>query len=261
MTQLTRRQFLAGVSVSLWPSSLTAGEGGLIAAAASLRVAMPSLLELFEAETGRRVRVSFGSSGTLFRKIMNGAPFDLFLSADEQYVERLADAGRSEGRGTVYAVGRLALVARQDSPLRVDTNFTGLRKALAENAIARFAIANPEHAPYGLRAKEALRHAGLWEALEPRLVLGENTTQAAQFALSGAVDGGIIARALATSKDAESRLRSADVPAGWHAPIRQRMVLMPGAASDARAFRDFLTSARAASVLAAHGFDRPGRGA
>ena len=261
MKQLTRRQLLAGIGASLWPSSLAAGEGGLVAAAASLRVAMPTLLELFEAETGRRVRVSFGSSGNLFRKIMNGAPFDLFLSADEQYVARLADAGRSDGRGTVYALGRLVLVARRDSQLRVDTNFTGLRKALAAGVISRFAIANPAHAPYGLRAKEALRHVGLWEALEPRLLLGENTAQAAQFALSGAVDGGIIARALITSKGAESRLRSAEVPAGWHAPIRQRMVLMPGAAAEARAFNDFLTSAQAASVLAAHGFDLPERGA
>lgn len=260
MTQLTRRALLAGIGASLWPRGLAAGEGGLIAAAASLRVVMPALLELFERETKQRVRVSYGSSGNLFRQIMNGAPFDLFLSADEQYTDRLAEAGRSQGPGTAYALGRLALVARTDSPLQVDPAFAGLRKALAAQAISRFAIANPEHAPYGRRAREALRHAGLWEGLEPRLILGENVSQAAQFALSGAVDGGIIARALMTSSGAGSRLRSVDVPADWHEPIRHRMVLMPGAASAPRAFHDFLTSARAASILAAHGFDLPERG-
>lgn len=234
-----------------------ARERPLIAAASDLRFAMPDLVEAFEARTGRTVEVTFGSSGNITRQIARGAPFELFLSADEQRVLDLADQGLTVDEGRPYAVGRLSLYAGTGSPLAVDTGLGGLEAALADGTVRRFAIANPDHAPYGRAAREALTAAGLWESIEPRLVMGENAAQAAQFAASGAAQGGILAHSLALAPELSERGRSVPVPAHLHRPLRQRMVLMRGAGETARAFYDFLGARRARAILGRHGFDLP----
>jgi molybdate transport system substrate-binding protein len=259
---------LAGTAATIFPpvrdataSPASAGRGAqtddrapAIAAASDLKFALEEIATDFTRETGRALRLSFGSSGNFARQIEQGAPFELFLSADEDMIFRLVQRGLTQGEGRLYAIGRLALAVPPGSPLAPDPTLRDLAAALADGRLKRFAIANPDHAPYGKRAEEALRHAGLWEAIRPRLVLGENVSQAAQFALSGSAQGGLIAQSLASSSQLAGRLRSALIDEGWHRPLRQRMALMRGAGDTARRFHDRLASPAAREVFERHGF-------
>jgi len=228
-----------------------------IAAAADLRPALTSIAAAFKRDTGKNISLVFGSSGNFYQQLRQGAPFQMFLSADEGYVLDLTKAGLTDGRGDLYAIGRLAVVAPAGSPMAVDGNLAGLRRALAQGAITRFAIANPEHAPYGQRAEEALRRAGLWQSLQPHLVLGENVAQAMQFATAGGAQGGIVAYSLALDPALKGKVRHALIPAPWHQPLRQRMVLLKGAGSVARQFYAYLRQPAARRVLARSGFTLP----
>ena len=165
--------------------------GPLVAAASDLRFALEEIAAAFRRDSGVSARLSFGASGNLTRQIEQGAPFELFLSADEAFVARLASQNLTRDGGDLYAVGRLALFAPHGSPLVPDAQLAGLKRLLARGGDWRFAIANPEHAPYGRAAEQALRASGLWETLRPRLVVGENVSQAAQFASSGDTVGGV----------------------------------------------------------------------
>lgn len=229
-----------------------------IAAASDLQFALVEVIAAFRRQTGDDVAVSFGSSGNFYRQIRQGAPFEVFLSADESFVLDLAEADLTLDRGALYAIGRIAIIAPHGSPLEADGDLNGLRAALADGRIERFAIPNPDHAPYGGRAEEALRHAGLWDAVAPKLVLGENVSQAAQFATSGSTQGGIIAYSLALSPKVSERGAYALIPDSWHQPLRQRMVLLKPAGDTARRFYDFLRGPRGRAILAAHGFAPPG---
>ena len=200
----------------------------------------------------------FGSSGTLTRQILDGAPFDLFLSADEAFVGQLARAGRTRDGGVLYAVGRLVLFAPTGSPLKPQAGFDGLARLAARGEIRRFAIANPAHAPYGRAAEAALRAHGLWAPLQPRLVLGENVSQAAQFATAGDAAGGLIAYSLALTPALRARGTFALVPDGDHPPLRQRMVLLTGAGEGAERFYRYLQMPAARATLERHGFTLPG---
>ncbi len=219
------------------------------------------------------VRLSMGSTGRFARQIRQGAPFELFMAADEQYVLDLHRDGFTRDAGDLYALGRIVMltpidasravrVARTtrvvDAALAADGTLESLRRALAEGRITRFAIANPEHAPYGQRAREALQHAGLWDSIQPHLVLGENVSQAAQFALSGDAEGGLVAYSLALAPKLSARSAYELIPAGWHAPLRQRMVLLKGAGPVAEAFYAYLQSPSAREILVRHGFVLPG---
>lgn len=230
----------------------------VVAAASDLQFALAEAQAQFAAETGQQVQLVFGSSGNLYRQIAEGAPFQMFLSADEAFVSQLAALGLSQGEGTLYAIGRLALMAPTGSPLQVDEALSGLRDALAQGQIRRFAIANPEHAPYGARAEEALRHAGLWDALQGTLVLGENVSQAAQFATSGNAQGGIIAYSLALAPNVARLGTAALIPEDWHSPLRQRMVLMHSATPAVEAFYAWLQQAPARRIMRRYGFSLPG---
>ncbi len=235
-----------------------AGTSPIIAAAASLRYALQETAAAFETGTGLTLRLNFGSSGNLSRQIRQGAPFELFLSADEEYAFGLERDGFTAGEGALYALGQLVIFAPGQSPLRVDPELSGLGAALARGDIQRFAIANPDHAPYGRAAREALMRAGLWEAMRPRLVLGENISQAAQFAVSGSSEGGMIARSLAVAPRFSGRGRFETVSGALHRPLRQRMVLTKGAGKTARAFYAFLRGPAARKVFLANGFAEPG---
>lgn len=229
----------------------------VIAVASSVQLAVQEVAEAFTAETGHSLRLSFGSSGNFSRQIRSGAPFELFLSADEAFVLDLARDGFVRDEGRVYVVGRLALVVPGDSPLTADESLDGLEQALEAGDIRRFAIANPEHAPYGMRAREALQHRGLWRELQPTLVLGENVSQAAQFALSGSTQGGLIAYSQAVAPELAVRSRHALVPEHWHQPLRQRMVLVEDAGPVAEAFYRYLQGERARAILSRYGFSTP----
>jgi len=230
----------------------------VIAAASDLKFALEEIAATFERERSQSVKLSFGSSGTFATQIRNGAPFDLYLSADEDYVQALAADGLTRDAGVLYAIGRIVLMAPHTSSMPVDSQLRGVAAELKAGRITRFAIANPEHAPYGRRAEEALRHAGLWDLIKPKLVLGENVSQAAQFATSGSAAGGIIALSLAMSPQMKDQGRYAPIPADWHTPLRQRMVLLRRAGESAEAFYRYLQEPGARAVMKRYGFTLPG---
>jgi molybdate transport system substrate-binding protein len=230
----------------------------VVAAAASVRFALEDVADAFHGHSGHRVRLTFGSSGNLARQIREGAPYDVFLAADPRYVEALARDGRIRDSGKDYLLGRLALIVPHGSPLATDGSLADLRIALNDGRLERFAIANPEHAPYGQRAQQALRHAGLWDAIQDRLVLGENVGQAAQFAVSGNAQGGLIGFALARAPALAARASAAPIPRTWYAPLRHRAVLLNQADAIAQQFFEFLSAPAARVVFRRHGFDVPG---
>lgn len=263
--RLTRRAsltagLLAAVAAVVPAARAQTGGGAevaTVAAASDLKFALEELARQFERESGHRLRLVFGSSGNFYSQLLQGAPFHLFLSADEEFVFRLHAAGKARDRGRLYGIGRIGILVPQGSPLRPDGSLKDLAAALQDGRLRRFAIANPAHAPYGMRAREALQHAGLWERIEPRLVFGENISQAAQFATSGSTQGGIVAYSLALAPQVAQMGRFALIPEAWHQPLAQRMALMVYAPPAAVAFYDYLSSAPARAVMARYGFTAP----
>jgi molybdate transport system substrate-binding protein len=265
------RRLLATALLSLAAHATTASAGSgsatdakdasttaLVAAASDVTFALDEILADFRAETGFDVRVTYGSSGNFARQIEQGAPFDLFLSADESYVERLAQRGLTRDRGVPYAIGRIVLYVPRGSPLAPDPELRGLAKRLADGSAGRLAIANPEHAPYGRAAEQALRKLGLWEAVAPRLVLGENVAQAARFASSGNAEGGIIAYSVARAPALRDRGAFVLLAESLHDPLRQRMVLLSRASPAAVRLYEHLQAPAARAVLVRYGFSLPG---
>ncbi len=250
-------RILAAALAAILLAALPAAAAPGIAAASDLKFALDEIARGWSRETGKSVRITYGSSGNFRRQIAEGAPFELFLSADESYVLALAREGRLEDEGTVYAVGRLVLFAPPGSPVDPARGLEGLAQAARAGAVAKLAIANPAHAPYGRAARQALESAGAWKMLEGRLVLGENVSQAAQFAASGDATAGLFAYSLTFSPAIASRGRFALVPESAHAPLRQRMALVKGAGEDARAFYRHLQEPAARGIFARYGFALP----
>jgi molybdate transport system substrate-binding protein len=255
-------RYLAVVSCALaiglsGKRSVAFQESPTVAAASDLQFALEAVAKAFTAETGERVSLVFGSSGNLARQTMNGAPFELFLSADEAFVDMLADRGYARDRGTLYGIGRIVLFAPRGSPLEVDEQMNGLRALLAKNQSVRFAIANPEHAPYGRAAEAALRARSLWDALQPALVMGENISQTAQFATNGGAVGGILAYSLVLGSALKDRGTYALIPESLHPPLRQRMVLLKRAGPAAQRFYEYLQGSGARALFKQYGFAPP----
>lgn len=234
-----------------------AADSPIVAAASSLNPALNEVRQSFEAETGRSIRLSFGSSGNIARQVIRGAPFELFLSADERYVHTLVERSLTVDRGAVYAVGRLVLFVTNDSPIRVDSELRDFERAVIDGTLKRLAIANPEHAPYGRAARQLLEAHDLWGRLERKLVVGENVSQTAQFAATGSVDAAILSYSMAFSPAVSRRGRFVLLPEKWHHPIRHRMVLLNGAGQIAVAFYSFLRGPTAGEILERYGFSTP----
>lgn len=233
------------------------GEDFSVAAASDLQFALRELIHGFEAQSGHHVRVSFGSSGQFCSQIQQGAPYALFLSADQHYVNLLLEKGLTRDHGVLYAQGRIALFAPQGSVLKVEKGLAGLLPLLAAGKIRHFAIANPQHAPYGRAAKQALLAAGVWNALQGHLLMAENASQAAQFSLSGSSEGGLIPLSLVLAPAFKNKGRFLLVPENLHAPLLQRMVLLKNASRAAQDFYLYLQTGRARQVLMRYGFALP----
>jgi len=225
-----------------------------IAAASDLQAALPELVARFRKETGLNVQPTFGSSGNFFTQIQNGAPFDLFLSADIDYPRRLHAAGFGEPV-VPYGTGRLVLWTRNDSGVDVSRGLS----VVADPRVRRIAIANPGYAPYGRAAVAALRAQRLYEKVEARLVLGENIAQTAQFAQSGNAEVGIIALALVGSPVLKDSGKYVVIPSSLHPPIEQGAIVLKSARNTAaaRRFVAFLTRADTVEYLKRAGFDAP----
>lgn len=256
---LPRRRLLGFAALAFAPGgrAFAQGEGPVIAAASDLQSTLPAIAESFRAMTGQRVRLTFGASGALAQQIENGAPFEVFLSADESYVLRLQAAGRTDGAGALYGIGRIGLFTPTGSRLKPDGALKDLAAAIHDGRLVKLAIANPETAPYGRAAREALTSAGLWRAVEPRLVLGENVSQATRFAMSGSAQAGIIPLSLSMTPEVRAAGRFTAIPQSFHRPLRQRAVVIKGAGSAARAFYRFLLGSEARIIFVRHGFTPP----
>ena len=227
-----------------------------VAAAADLQAAMPELVSRFERDTGIRATVSYGSSGTFFAQIQNGAPFDAFFSADVDYPRRLVAGGYADAESLYeYATGHLVVWTRADSGIDVTRGLS----IVADGRVKRVAIANPQYAPYGRAAVAALQHEKLYERVQSKLVLGENVSQTAQFAQTGNAQVGIISLSLALGPALKGG-KYAQVPTAFHPPIQQAAVVVSGSKNTAaaRQLLDYLRRPATAKLLQSFGFAPPG---
>jgi len=228
-----------------------------IAAAANLTVALTDIAKSFERDRGMHVELVFGASGALTRQIRDGAPFEMFLAADEEFPNQLTAAGLTRDAGAVYAIGRLVVFAPTGSPLSVDERLDGLSRLVKAGRVTRFAIANPETAPYGRAAEATLRKRGLWDAMRSRIVLGDSIAQAAQFATTGNAVGGLIAYSLVKEPALAGKGTYAVIPETDHPPLRQRMVLLKQATRAVEQFYAYMRGAAARAILDRSGYGLP----
>jgi len=246
---------VALLTAACGPANAPAGQSGdalLVAAASDLQFAFAEIGPAFEQKTGRTVEFVFGSTGNLTTQIENGAPFDLLAAANVSYIDRLAEGGFIvPGTSQLYGQGRVVLAVNRQAGVQA-TQLTHL----TDPAISRIAIANPAHAPYGTAAQEALRSAGLWDTLQPKLVLAENVRQTLQFVQTGDVPVGIVALSVADVPE----IAFTPIPANLHNPINQAIAVVNGSPreADARAFIEFVNSPAGRVIMKKYGFSLPG---
>jgi len=245
---------LAAVSTAVPAQSSPAGPLK-VAAAANLKFVLADLETQYRQQTGQAVQFNFGASVQLARQIQQGLPVQLFISADEEQVAWLQQSGLTQDGGQRYAIGRLALISLQTHPLAKSASPEAALRALAPGD--KLALANPQLAPYGLAAQQALQKIGAWSGLQKQVVLGENIGQATQYVLTGAAPLGFTAYALTLAPETAGQFKVWPVPSDWHAPLNQRMVLLKGASPQAQAFRDYLLSPQARALFLKHGYALP----
>lgn len=226
-----------------------------IAAAADLRFAMDEIIKQFRSlQPADSIEVTYGSSGKFFTQIQQGAPYDLFFSADIGYPRELEKSGLAGAPATPYATGRIVLW----SPSRDASQMT--LKDLTDPTIRKVAIANPQHAPYGKRAEEALKAQGLWEAVSAKAVYGENISQTAQFVQTGNAEVGIIALSLAVNPALAEKGGYYLIPDNLHQPLEQGFIVLKRAGGNelAKRFAAYMGKPEARAVMKRYGFALPG---
>jgi molybdate transport system substrate-binding protein len=231
-----------------WYATTTAPDEITVAAASDLTPAFEELGREFQAATKTKVVFVFGSTGMLTRQIENGAPFDLFAAANVSYIDELDQQGLiiSDSKA-IYARGRITLWTTNESPIRLQ----GIAD-LARPEVQRIAIANPDHAPYGLAAKQALQSAGVWERVQPKLVYGDNIRQTLQYAQTGNVEVAIVALSLSVQSNGRWTL----IPEELHQPIDQGLGILKTTRKEpaARAFANFINSPQGKAIMKKYGF-------
>jgi molybdate transport system substrate-binding protein len=228
-----------------------------VAAAADLSSALKDVSDVFAKQTGVKVELSFGASGALTQQIQNGAPFDVFFSADMDYPRQLIAAGDADSASLYqYAVGKLVLWLPADSPLDVEHKGMDI---LLDPSVKKISIANPQHAPYGRAAVAALKHAGLYGRVAGRIVMGENVSQAAQFVESGNAQAGFVALAHARAPSMQDRGKYWEVPQNDYPPLAQGVVVISRSQhkKEAQQFLDYIKTKEAAEILRKYGFSLP----
>jgi len=249
-----RRLSLIAVLAVSCISQLCIAQEITVAAAADLQFAMQDVAARFQKETGKTVKLTYGSSGNFFQQIQNGAPFDVFFSANLDYAKKLDAAGLTEpGSYHPYAKGKIVIWVRNDSKLDLSSGM----QALLDPSIKKIAVANPEHAPYGQAAVAAMQNDKIYEKVKDKFVLGENISQTASFVVSGGADVGIVALALALSPNMKDKGRYVEVPAGEYPPIEQACVILASSKNKetARQFLAFIKTAAIGDLLRSYGFD------
>ncbi len=245
--------------ILLNPSSVRAQEKKtgpelVVAAAADLSTALQQIGDAYQKKTGVKVKLSFGASGALTQQIQNGAPFDLFFSADMDYPRQLIASGAAEGKSLYqYALGKLVLWVPADSALDVEHKGMNI---LLDASVKKIAIANPQHAPYGRAAVAALQHAGVYDRIAARLVLGENVSQAAQFVESGNAQAGFLALAHAVAPGMTGRGKYWIVPTDAYLQLAQGVVVLSRSQhkKEAAEFLEYIKTKDSAELLQKYGF-------
>jgi len=225
-----------------------------VAAAADLQFAMQDVAARFQKETGTTVKPIYGSSGNFFQQIQNGAPFDMFFSANLEFPKKLEGAGLTDpGSYHQYARGKIVIWVPKES--KVD--LTSGMQALLDPSVKKIAVANPQHAPYGQAAVAAMQKEGIYEKVKDKFVLGENISQTASFVVSGAADVGIVALSLTLAPNMKDKGRYTNIPAGDYPPIEQACVILGSSKNKetARQFLSFMKTAAIGDVLRSYGFD------
>jgi molybdate transport system substrate-binding protein len=252
---VTRRLALGAAAILVADLPASAAGRVLVAAASDLQSVFPSLAAAFKEAHGIDVVASFGSTGNFSRQIRQGAPFEVFLAADERFIQDLARDGVVADAGRAYARGRLGLVASRRGPFAAALSLESLADAVVAGRPFRLAIANPEHAPYGQRAVEVLNKSPQSAQLLSRVVYGETVTQAHQMVATGAVAVGISAMSLEAV--ASTTVVMVELPERLHTPLVQRLCVTRHGGDAARAFAAFMVSPAASGLLKAHGFAEP----
>ncbi len=254
---MSRTQLLLAVC-SLFLAVSARAEKVTVAAAADLKFAMDEIVAGFKkANPSDEVDVIYGSSGKFHTQIQQGAPYDIFFSADIGFPRELAAAGMAASEVKPYAFGRIVLWSATQDATKLTLG------SLTDPKITRVAIANPKHAPYGKRAEEALKAAGVWDKVEPKLVYGENIAQTAQYVQTANAQVGIIALSLALNAELASKGGYGMIPDNLHRPLEQGYVITKRAASNplAKRFGDYMGSKPARAVMTKFGFVLPGEAA
>jgi molybdate transport system substrate-binding protein len=225
-----------------------------VAAAADLQFAMQDVGARFQKQTGKEVKLIYGSSGNFFQQIQNGAPFDMFFSANLDYPKKLESAGLAvSGSYYQYAKGKIVVWVPNESKLDLSSGL----QVLMNPSIKKIAVANPQHAPYGQAAVAAMQNENIYDKLKDKFVLGENISQTASFVVSGAADVGIVALSLAISPNMKDKGRFAEIPAAEYPPIEQACVILSSSKNKetAKQFLSFIKTAEVADTLRTYGFD------
>lgn len=235
--------------------SLSYGQTVSVAVAANMKDAFVEIYAAFKATGKSDLRVVYGSSGNFTTQIVNGAPFSLFISADEYFPLELYKKGKTVDEGRVYAIGKLALITKDSSGIKLSNHKADLESALRK--ANKIAIAKPDLAPYGKAAIEYLKAEGLWGIAKDKLVYGDNIGAATMFVATGAADVGFTALSLARSAAISKVTSYIPLSDGLYEPIKQRMVLIKGASKEAIELYQFMQSATAKSILIEHGYTIP----
>jgi molybdate transport system substrate-binding protein len=252
----TRNLCIAVILALVFAAVSCAAREITVAAASDLRFAFQDIATRFQKDTGNSVKLIFGSSGNFFAQIQNGAPFDLFFSADIEYPRKLEAAGLAEPDTLYpYATGKIVLWVANQSKL----DLTRGLQILLDPGIKKVAIANPQHAPYGRAAVAALEREKVYEQVAGKFVLGENISQTASFVVSGSADAGIVALSLALASSMKEKGRYVEIPADEYPPIEQAAVVLKSSQKKqiARQFIAFLQTPRILELLRSYGFSAP----
>lgn len=249
-----RPRNLIAVLAVLFVCQFCAAQAITVAAAADLQFAMQDVAARFQKEAGKTVKLIYGSSGNFFQQIQNGAPFDMFFSANLDYPKKLESAGMIvSGSYYQYARGKIVIWVPNESKLDISSGLQGL----TNSSVKKIAVANPQQAPYGQAAVAAMQKENIYDQVKDKLVLGENISQTASFVVSGSADVGIVALSLAVSPNMKGRGRYVEIPVGEYPPIEQACVILTSSKNKetAEKFLSFIETAEVADTLKRYGFD------
>lgn len=227
----------------------------IVAGAADLRYALDEVVANYKKDTNKTIKTVYGSSGLLYQQIQNNAPFSIYMSADEHYVNLLEKSGKTLQTGDLYAIGRIVIITKKKSDQVIEPNQQSLRNAILK--AKKIAIANTDHAPYGRAAKEFFESLGLWDLVKDKLVFGENISQVTNFVLTGSADFGISALSLALSPNVAKESNHVLIPEKLHKPLRQKMVLLKNANQNSKEFYEYIRTPKSKEIFKRYGFAVP----